>query len=79
MSFNASFEYGQFFLKYFLPKFVKKCVSLPFVDSSKNFLYGCTNKKIERGFVRPTGLPGEAFASFLGYARLLIGGVAKVL
>ena len=37
LSFDASFDCERFFLMYFLPKIVKKEVSLTFVDSSKTF------------------------------------------
>ena len=54
-------------------------VSINFVDSLKNFLSGCTNNKSKLGLVTPSGLPGEAVESFLGYTRLYIGVLAKVL
>ena len=44
-----------------------------FVDSSKVFPPCCTNNKSKMGFLKSIGLPGEAGASFSGYARLWIG------
>ena len=37
---------------------------------SKDHSYCCTNNKSEMGLVKSIGLPGEAVASFPGYARL---------
>ena len=49
-------------------------MSLTLVDSSKNFLPGCTNHKSEVGFVMLTGLPGEMaifFCYFLYEFRIV--------
>ena len=37
---------------------------------SKDYSYCCTKNKSEMGLVKSIGLPGEAVASFPGYARL---------
>ena len=39
------------------------------VDSSKDFLSGCTSNKSKLGFVKPTGLPEEAVKRFSEYAQ----------
>ena len=77
VGFDAGFDSERTFLMDLLPKILKTQVSLKLVDSSKDFLSCCTNNKSEPannksepGFVTPIGFPGEAVASFSGYARL---------
>ena len=65
MSSDASFDCERILMDLW-PKFVKKYVSLTFVDSS-NILSGCTKKL--SGLVMLTGLPGEAVESISRYAR----------
>ena len=72
-SFDASLDCEKILLSDSLQKVVETLVSLTLVDSSKNFLSGCTNNKSELSFVTPTGLPGEAVESISGYARSYIG------
>ena len=69
MSFDAYFDCERFFSHVFIAENCQKWVSLTFVDSSKNFLPGCTNNKSEVGFVMLTGLPVEAVERFSGNAR----------
>ena len=68
MSFDAICYCELFFSMYLVSETVRSKVSLIFVDSSKNFLSGCPDKKSELGFVMTTGLPGKAVENISRYA-----------
>ena len=54
VGFDSSFDYERTFSCQEIGTFL-------LVDSSKDFLSGCTNNKIEPGFMTLTELPGEPF------------------
>ena len=78
MSFDASFDCERTSLIDLLPK-LKENYFLNLCRLFQTFLSGFTNDKSGMAFFMPTGLPGEAVKSILGYAWLYKSGLAKVL
>ena len=73
MDVNSSFTASELLYGIYCQKTVKQKktkVSFRLVDSSEDFLSGCTNNKKDLGFVSTTGLPGKVVESISGHGRL---------